>query len=191
LRPYACYQCANVVWLDLGGLPTLAAARRGGGSMDTRRQGARQSQGRRPAPSACGADQGRTRPSLVETLGRSVAVVVTAATLAARQGVMPLWTRECASGGKRRRTSWGASGDHAPWRCDGGRGLPPTPKVARAIVAHPGQGLPVGKHRWQGERTCAWWRKDRRHRRDDAGLTANSAAMMQISMMRLLLKRLA
>jgi hypothetical protein len=50
--------------------------------------------------------------------------------------------------------------------------------------------IPV-KHRWKVERTFAWLLNDRRHSRDYEVLTANSEAMIQISMIRLLLKRLA
>jgi putative transposase len=58
-------------------------------------------------------------------------------------------------------------------------------------VEHTGKGFQVGKHRWKVERTCAWLVNDRRHSRDYEVLTAHSEAMIQISMMRLFLKRLA
>jgi transposase len=41
------------------------------------------------------------------------------------------------------------------------------------------------------QRTFAWLLNDRRHSRDYERLTVNSAAMIQVSMIRLLLKRLA
>jgi len=44
--------------------------------------------------------------------------------------------------------------------------------------------------RWAVERTFAWLLNDRRHSRDYARLTVNSATMIQISMIRLLLHRL-
>src|ERR687883_411044 len=49
----------------------------------------------------------------------------------------------------------------------------------------------VVKHRWKVERTFAWLLNDRRHSRDYETLPASSEAMIQISMIRLLLKRLA
>ena len=53
--------------------------------------------------------------------------------------------------------------------------------LGNEVVAHPGKGFQVVKHRWKVERTLAWRLKDRRR----------SEAVIQISMMRLLLKRLA
>ena len=43
----------------------------------------------------------------------------------------------------------------------------------------------------QVERTFAWLGNDRRHSRDYERLTVSSEAMLQISMIRILLKRLA
>jgi transposase len=45
--------------------------------------------------------------------------------------------------------------------------------------------------RWAVERTFAWLLNDRRHRRDEESLTAYSVAMIQISMIQLLLNRWA
>jgi putative transposase len=50
------------------------------------------------------------------------------------------------------------------------------------------QGLPW---RWAVERTFAWLLNERRHSRDSERLTTNSAALSQLSMIRLLLNRLA
>ena len=54
----------------------------------------------------------------------------------------------------------------------------------------PGKGFQVVKHRWKVERTLAWLLNDRRHSRDYERLTVSSAVMVQMSMIRLLLKRL-
>ena len=59
------------------------------------------------------------------------------------------------------------------------------------VVERPGKGFVVGKQRWKVERTLAWVLNERRHSRDDEVLTASSEAMIQISMIRILLKRLA
>jgi putative transposase len=68
--------------------------------------------------------------------------------------------------------------------------LKQTHKIDLEVVEHTGQGFQVVKHRWKVERTFAWVLNDRRHSRDYETLTANSEAMIQISMIRLLLKRL-
>jgi hypothetical protein len=59
------------------------------------------------------------------------------------------------------------------------------------VVERTGKGFAVIEQRWKVERTLAWLPNDRRHSRDDEVLTANSEAMIQISVIRLLLKRLA
>jgi transposase len=71
------------------------------------------------------------------------------------------------------------------------RRLKQTHKVDLEVVEHTRKGLQVVKHGWKVERTFAWLLNDRRHSRDDEVLTANREAMIQISMIRLLLKRLA
>ena len=70
-------------------------------------------------------------------------------------------------------------------------GFKRTYKMDLEVVEHTGPGFQVVRHRWVVERTCAWLLNYRRHRCDYEVLTASSAAMMQISMRRLLLKRLA
>ena len=59
------------------------------------------------------------------------------------------------------------------------------------VVEHTGKGYQVVTHRGKVERTFSWLPNDRRHSRDDERWTACSEAMMHISMIRLLLKRLA
>jgi transposase len=68
--------------------------------------------------------------------------------------------------------------------------LQPTHKVALEGVEPTGQGCQVGQHRWKVEWTCAWLLHDRRQSRADEVVTANREAMLQLSMIRLLLKRL-
>ena len=58
-------------------------------------------------------------------------------------------------------------------------------------MERPGKGFQVVQHRWKVERTFAWLLNDRRHSRDDETLTTSSEVMIQIRMIRLLLKRLA
>ncbi len=59
------------------------------------------------------------------------------------------------------------------------------------VVEHQGKGFQVVPFRWVVERTFAWLLNYRRHRCDYEILTDNSAAMIQISMIHLLLNRLA
>ncbi len=180
--------------------------------MDTLRQWERQSLGRLPEPSACCADsqsiktatqhedvgfdghkkiKGRKRHILVDTLGLIVAVVVTAANADDRDGLVTLLQRYFASGVKRLRKIWVDGGYEAQWLWAWVRRLKRTHKVDLEVVEHTGQGFQVVKHRWKVERTFAWLLNDRRHSRDYETLTASSEAMIQISMIRLLLKRLA
>ena len=68
------------------------------------------------------------------------------------------------------------------------RGLKQTHKIdLEATTNKEGKGFQVIPWRWAVERTFAWLLNDRRHSRDYERLTANSAAMIQISMIRLLL----
>jgi len=71
------------------------------------------------------------------------------------------------------------------------RDLKQTDKIDLEVTNHDGPGFQVVPWRWVVERTFAWLRNDRRHSRDYERLTTNSEAMIQLSMIRLLLKRLA
>jgi putative transposase len=118
-------------------------------------------------------------------------VVVTAANLDDRLGLVTLLQRYFAPGVTRLRKIWVDGGYEAQWLCDWVRGLKQTHKVDLEVVEHTGKGFQVVKHRWKVERTFGWLGNDRRHSRAYEVLTANSEAMIQISMIRLLLKRLA
>src|SRR5439155_3637225 len=123
-------------------------------------------------------------------LGVLVAVVVTAAHTEDRFGLVALLKRSFASGIKRLRKVWVDGGYQAQWLCDWVRRLKRTHQIDLEVVEHTGKGFQVVKHRWKVERAFAWFLNDRRHSRDDETLTASSEAMIQISMIRLLLKRL-
>lgn len=58
------------------------------------------------------------------------------------------------------------------------------------VVERQGKGFQVEPQRWKVERTFSWISNDRRTCRDDEALTCNSEAMIQISTIRTLLKRL-
>lgn len=178
----------------------------------TLRHWERQGQGRLPEPSAGCADsqriktatqgtdigvdgnkrvKGRKRHILIDTLGLIVAVVVTAANTDARQGLVALLTAYFAAGVKRLRKLWVDGGYDAQWLRDWVRGLQQTHQIDLEVVEHTGKGFRVVKQRWKVERTLAWLLHDRRHSRDYERLTASSEAMIQVSMIRLVLKRLA
>ena len=65
-----------------------------------------------------------------------------------------------------------------------------THKIDLEVVEHTSKGFQTVQHRWKVERRLAWLLNDRRHSRDYEVLTAKSEAMIQISMVRSLLKRL-
>jgi putative transposase len=156
--------------------------------METLRQWERRDLRRNPEPSAGSIDsqsirtatqneaigfdgnkkiKGRKRHILVDTLGLIIAVVVTSADTDDRLGVvewLEAWVRD----------------------------LKQTHTIdVEATTNQEGRGFQVIPWRWAVVRTFAWLLNDRRHRRDDERLTANSAAMIQMSMIRLLLNRWA
>lgn len=180
--------------------------------MEALRQRERRRQGRHAEPSAGSVDsqsiktatrarevgfdggklvKGRKRHVLVDTLGLLLAVVVTAANTDDRLGLMLLLTRYCVSGRTRLRKLWVDGGYQAEWLGQWVRALKPTHKIDLEVTTHDGHGFQVVPWRWVVERTFAWLLNDRRHSRDYERLTPNSEAMIQLSMIRLLLKRLA
>jgi putative transposase len=135
--------------------------------------------------------KGRKRHLLVDTLGLIVAVVVTAANVDDRQGLMALLNCYFGEGVTRLRKLWVDGGYVAAWLRAWVWSLKRTHKIDLEVVEHTGKGFRVVPHRWVVERTFAWLLNYRRHRCDYEVLTANSEAMIQISMIHLLLKRLA
>jgi putative transposase len=136
--------------------------------------------------------KGRTRHLLVDTLGLLIAVVVTSADTDDRLGFVELLSQYFADGVKRRRKLWVDGAYPAEWLEEWVRGLKHTHTIdLEATTNTEGKGFHVIPWRWAVERTCAWLLNDRRHSRDYERLTANSAAMIQISMIRLLLNRWA
>ncbi|HEC84817.1 MAG TPA: hypothetical protein ENI48_06195 [Thioploca sp.] len=59
------------------------------------------------------------------------------------------------------------------------------------VVEKQGKGFNLVKRRWVVERTFAWLNNARRHSKDYEVLACNSEAMIQISMIAILLRRLA
>jgi putative transposase len=136
--------------------------------------------------------KGRQRHLWVDTLGLIMAVVVTPADIDDRLGWVEWLSQYVADGVKRLRKMWVDGADPAEWLEDWVRGVKQTPKIDLEATTHnEGKGFHVIPWRWAVERTFAWLLNDRRHSRDDERLTANSAALIQMSMIRLLLKRWA
>jgi putative transposase len=180
--------------------------------MEALRQRERQRVGRSPEPSAGSVDsqsiktatqreevgfdggkriKGRKRHLLVDTLGLIIAVVVTAANTDDRLGLVALLTRYMAGGVKRLRKLWVDGGYRAEWLALWVRDVKHTHKIDLEVTDKAGPGFQVLPKRWVVERTFAWLLNDRRHSRDYEVLPANSEAMIQLSMIRLLLYRLA
>jgi transposase len=135
---------------------------------------------------------GRQRHLGVDTLGVIIAVGVTDASTAARLGWVALLFEYCADGVKRRRKIWLEGASPAQWLAEWVRGVQQTHTIdLESTTNQAGKGLQVIPWRWAVARTFAWRRNDRRHSQDYGRLTVNSAAMMQISRIRLRLNRLA
>jgi putative transposase len=135
--------------------------------------------------------KGRKRHLLVDTLGLSVAVGVTAAPGDDREGLVALLTSSFAEGVTRLRKLWVDGGARAEWLHAWVWSLKRTHKSDLEGEEHTGKGFQGVPQRWVGERTLAWLLNYRRHRCDYEVRTAHSEAMIQISMIHLLLRRLA
>jgi putative transposase len=100
--------------------------------------------------------KGRKRHILIDTLGLMVAVVVTAANIDARLGLVALLKVYFASGVKRLRKIWVDGGYEAQWLRDCVHSLKQTHKINLEVVEHTEKGFVVIKQRWKVERTLAW-----------------------------------
>jgi len=135
--------------------------------------------------------KGRKRQLLVDTRGLRIAVVVTAANTDDRVGLRLLVPHYFLGGVRRLRKLWVDSGYQAEWLVQWVSELKQTYKMDLEVTGNTGKGFHVIPWRWAVERTFAWLLNDRRHSRDYERLTTNSEAMIQLSMIRLLLNRLA
>jgi putative transposase len=135
--------------------------------------------------------KGRKRPVLGDTLGLLLAGVVTPASADDRVGVMILLGRSWATGGKRLRHLWVDGGYRAQWLRQWVRSVKQTDTITLEAVDKTGRGFHVLPRRGTVERTFAWLLNYRRQSRDYAAHVEKSEALIQVSMIHLLLKRLA
>ena len=112
--------------------------------------------------------KGRQRPSVVETLGRLLSVVVTAARVQAPDGALQLLAvlRQHFSRLRRLWADQAYRGDLGAWLW----GLRPWRNVRLELVKRPEgtKGFHRLPKRWMVERTCAWWARSRCLSEDDA-----------------------
>ena len=134
---------------------------------------------------------GRKRHLRVTPSRQLVEGVVTAANPEDRVGRVEWMTRSVAPGVTRLRKLGVDQGSRAPWLTPWVREWNQTHQMALDMTASPGKGVEGVAWRGVAGRPFAWLLHDRRHRRDDDVRTVKSEAMIEISMSRLLLKRLA
>lgn len=135
--------------------------------------------------------KGRKRHVLTDTLGLILCVVVTAANLDDREGLRRIFASWFVKGVCRLRKLWVDAGYVSEALRQWVRGLKRTHKIDLAVVGRQGKGFQVVAKRWVVERTFGWLLGYRRHSKDYEVLTRNSEAMIQITMISILLRRLA
>lgn len=135
--------------------------------------------------------KGRKRHALTDTVGLMMGVVVTAANVGDREGLKQLLNRWFINGVCRLRKLWVDAGYVGEAIREWVRALKRTHTIDLEVTDHEGKGFQVVAKRWVVERAFSWLLGYRRHSKDYEVLTRNSEAMIQISMIALLLRRLA
>lgn len=135
--------------------------------------------------------KGRKRHVLTDTLGLILCVVVTAAHGGDRDGLKHLLNRWFIKGVCRLRKLWVDGGYSGEALREWVRRLKRTHQIDLEVTDHQGQGFQAVPKRWVVERAFSWLGGYRRHSKDYEELTRNSEAMIQISMIAILLRRLA
>lgn len=130
---------------------------------------------------------GRKRHLLVDTLGLLMAVVVTSASVQDRDGARLLLAR-LPGACKKLRLIWvdgGYRGQLLNWVADRCRF-----RLQPVLRSDDQKGFVVLPRRWVVERTFAWLNHHRRLSKDYEGLPSSSETMIQIAMIRIMLRRL-
>jgi transposase len=141
---------------------------------------------------AAKATQGRKRHLVVDTLGLMMAVVVTAASVPERAGGQQVLQKlhQLEAVAARLYLVWVDGGYRGPnflrWVMDRYGWI-----IQVVLRPQEAQGFVLLKKRWIVERTFGWWRWARRLVQDYEQLPENSEAMLQIAMIRIMLRRLA
>lgn len=135
--------------------------------------------------------KGRKRHILVDTLGLLVAVIVTAANVSDREGLMQLLKTYFSDGVKRLRKLWVDAGYKGKALGRWVRALKKTHKIDLEVSGRIGPGFQVVAKRWVVERTFGWLNLRRRLSKDYEVLTRNSEAMIQVAFITVLIRRLA
>ena len=135
--------------------------------------------------------KGRKRHILVDTLGLLVVVIVTAANVSDRKGLMQLLKTYFGDGVKRLRKLWVDAGYRGRSIRRWVRALKKTHKIDLEVPGRIGPGFQVIAKRWVVERTFGWLNLRRLLSKDYEVLTQNSEAMIQVAFITVLIRRLA